>query len=535
MQGSIKETISPWTLVPWLFAIGAVVLVVAVGDIVLFVLRLDQTTRLVKPSWTVKLLLQSLLLAASATFLSVAAWRIWRSHSVHRAVVTSWSSWWTLFWAFLSLLLLLVYYPIPPHPHHLDRVLLVSGSLFVWSGWFLLRPGTLQNVLNTKPYQWLKVCLVNLLVFVVIGEGLCRLTDPLLARSGMYGNASTPSGLKPQGGANSLGFRDRERGIDRRNSSARIVALGDSFTYGVGVSYDDTFVTLVERALQPKQAGLEVINLGVPGWDPEHEVRLLENYGIHLRPDLVMLNLFVGNDIIRSRDAGIEESFTVAGQIYFVHWNGNWVHDHLGPDRWYLYHNLNYLMTIGSRDLKLLVERAKTKLSAHAVEARAGDPVANGRSEVLHELYLKSIDDRSELFLKEDTFLFNYHWSRTLSTLTKLHQFLSARHVPWVLVLLPDQVQVEDELQREFVFYTKTLAGSYSFDKPQRLLRAWCAEQGIEVIDLLPLFRQDQTRGRYYRLDDIHWNVEGHALAARTILPIVQKWIDHPDKASPGN
>ena len=74
------------------------------------------------------------------------------------------------------------------------------------------------------------------------------------------------------------------------------------------MTYDETFVTILEKSLQEIQPGTEVVNLGVIGFEPEHELHLVQHYGIHLHPDLVMLNVFVGNDIIRKRGADTEEA-----------------------------------------------------------------------------------------------------------------------------------------------------------------------------------------------------------------------------------
>jgi len=79
------------------------------------------------------------------------------------------------------------------------------------------------------------------------------------------------------------------------------------------VTYDETFVTLLERMLGRAAPGAEVINLGVPGSEPEQEFHLVKAYGIRFQPEVVMLNVFIGNDIILRRGSFFEQVIAVAG------------------------------------------------------------------------------------------------------------------------------------------------------------------------------------------------------------------------------
>src|SRR6185436_8711819 len=72
--------------------------------------------------------------------------------------------------------------------------------------------------------------------------------------------------------------------------------LGDSFAFGFGVREDDTYLARMERALADRH--VEVINAGLAGMGPDNEARLLAADGPGLRPDLVLVAFFVGNDLI---------------------------------------------------------------------------------------------------------------------------------------------------------------------------------------------------------------------------------------------
>lgn len=91
---------------------------------------------------------------------------------------------------------------------------------------------------------------------------------------------------------NALGYRDREFEADKRGRR-RILFFGDSFVVGVGVPSGQTLPKALERRLAP---GAEVLNLGVYGYGPDQSYAAFQRDGPSLRPDLVLLGLFPGND-----------------------------------------------------------------------------------------------------------------------------------------------------------------------------------------------------------------------------------------------
>jgi lysophospholipase L1-like esterase len=97
---------------------------------------------------------------------------------------------------------------------------------------------------------------------------------------------------------NRAGFRGPELPAAPRQGGLRIVALGDSFTYGEGVADGDTMSAQLERLLGERAgagaAAIEVVNLGEPGVNTEVELGTLRKHR-HLAPDLVLLS-YVLND-----------------------------------------------------------------------------------------------------------------------------------------------------------------------------------------------------------------------------------------------
>ena len=98
---------------------------------------------------------------------------------------------------------------------------------------------------------------------------------------------------------NSLGFRDLEFPVAKRPDEWRILALGDSFTFGFGVQLEDTWPQQLEQRLRAgRQGPVEVINGGFAclSFDCGHFDRWLEREGVRFQPDLVIVG-FCLNDM----------------------------------------------------------------------------------------------------------------------------------------------------------------------------------------------------------------------------------------------
>jgi lysophospholipase L1-like esterase len=90
---------------------------------------------------------------------------------------------------------------------------------------------------------------------------------------------------------NSLGLAEREINRDKSPGEVRIIALGDSFTEGMGVPYDESWVRVVENNLAAKLPNRKIttINAGVSGSDVYFEYVLLRDKLLSLSPDLVIV------------------------------------------------------------------------------------------------------------------------------------------------------------------------------------------------------------------------------------------------------
>lgn len=100
---------------------------------------------------------------------------------------------------------------------------------------------------------------------------------------------------------NDLGFRGLSFQRARTPDVPRVVLIGDSFVFGIGVELDDTLGVQLERALAKRWPGrrFDVINLGIPGNNIASHVDVYETAVRSLAPDAAVMGVHLPND--RSR------------------------------------------------------------------------------------------------------------------------------------------------------------------------------------------------------------------------------------------
>lgn len=104
-----------------------------------------------------------------------------------------------------------------------------------------------------------------------------------------------------------------------RSTKKKILLLGDSFTWGhssqpINNSFADLLLT----------KGFIVYNSGISGADPAQYLAIAKKYIPILKPDYVIVNFFVGNDVLRRYDQGKNVFFKRSPQPYTpIHYSTN--------------------------------------------------------------------------------------------------------------------------------------------------------------------------------------------------------------------
>jgi hypothetical protein len=99
---------------------------------------------------------------------------------------------------------------------------------------------------------------------------------------------------------NSLGFKDAStREVPLKSSSRRILLMGDSFTEGIGMRYEDSFAGLLQQAGQERSDKIEFLNGGVVSYSPSiyyKKIKYLLDIGLQFDEVLLFSDISDVND-----------------------------------------------------------------------------------------------------------------------------------------------------------------------------------------------------------------------------------------------
>lgn len=126
---------------------------------------------------------------------------------------------------------------------------------------------------------------------------------------------------------NGQGLRDDHDYAAEHPGTTRILLVGDSFVFGIGVELPDTLGKQLERALNAGRPArpAEVIAVGVPSYGLDAYVGVVERWMPRLQPDLVLVALYPGNDLLdyelKARDPRVVVRGMLVSQNLAWDWN----------------------------------------------------------------------------------------------------------------------------------------------------------------------------------------------------------------------
>lgn len=168
------------------------------------------------------------------------------------------------------------------------RPLISSLALFAWSSVFMI--GVFEIACRTIVDTGMHYHLEMWKYAVSLKE---TADDPAI------GHRHKPSSSARLMGAdviiNAMGLRDDEVDSEAQGA-AKVLMLGDSITLGWGVPQDETVSARLEPLLTESLGhDVTVINSGVGNYNTSMEVAWFEQNGLGLRPDAVVLNVFIND------------------------------------------------------------------------------------------------------------------------------------------------------------------------------------------------------------------------------------------------
>ncbi|MCX5696515.1 MAG: hypothetical protein NTU54_00835 [Candidatus Omnitrophica bacterium] len=260
---------------------------------------------------------------------------------------------------------------------------------------------------------------------------------------------------------NSVGLRDEEHSFNKPDGVFRILALGDSYTYGLGVDFRESYLARLEDMLnkiQGRHPKVEIIKAGIPAFFPEPERIFLEHYGVKYHPDLILV-AFLPNDVIdtysgfgslRVEKNGYLEIFS--DKIFFSIFR-------------FLY-RYSYLCRLVIRFFTPWF----TLKYCHWVDVYKN----NGQHEG--------------------------SWKKVESEYSNMHKIANNIGAKLVIIHIP-------ELKRNL--------GDINWSYPAARLSNWCRNNGVFFIDTLVVFEKNKMNSLYWK--EGHCNSLGHKIIAETI------------------
>lgn len=285
----------------------------------------------------------------------------------------------------------------------------------------------------------------------------------------------------------SSGFRfDPVQPKERRG---RVIAVvGDSFTFGLGVNDDETFVSLLNR-----DGTNAYLNLAVPGYSNDQEALLVEDQLPIRHPDEILLVVYVGNDLLDNQRARPIQ-FNAAKPLFT-----------LGPQGLVL-NNVPVPQRAAARD-EPLPDLADIVLGTEYSRSSLWHKLA-------HRFVLVGLV-RDELMPVPD---YTAEFDARFGTATELFVAILDR-IAQDCGKAKARLTVAVLAGRSFVEEPSSLSAQYQQFFATKVL-AVCAERGVPAYDFAAELRLQfrRQKARYFHRNDGHLTPIGHEVVARALL-----------------
>jgi len=226
---------------------------------------------------------------------------------------------------------------------------------------------------------------------------------------------------------NRYGLRDEEDFPENpAPGEYRVLSLGDSIAFGLGVLTDAHYTKRLERRLNQENpdARYRVINGAGPGFSPSGYYLYLKNEGLRLKPRLVIVEIELCNDVTdealvrwEARPGEPESLDRVRGGRYIVGWDGNLLATYCrGP----YFFEKTYTYTHVIRRVLNLLNRISPS-----------EPFATVAGVTYYSLgFDRYLLDRDRI---------EQGWRRVFAALEKTDQLLKLNQTQFLLVIMPTQ------------------------------------------------------------------------------------------------
>ncbi len=294
---------------------------------------------------------------------------------------------------------------------------------------------------------------------------------------------------------NSLGMRDRE--VPPKEAGVyRILVNGDSWTFGPGVEIGQTFPKVLEARLNAAfpDRRFEVFNAGVEGYGTDQELLLLRRHIDEIKPDLVLLEFYPGNDV----------SDNLAGDRFRVE-GGK------------LAANTAYLDNkVGWRMLSYELKKAFYVYGWFSDRLYVAVRVLTEWLGMHPALRLQGFSKQDILLRKSPEYV-ERGWRLTEALVGEFKKETEVHGARLVVLVLPDVIEYDETRWNELKEKFGLREADFDLEKSSASARTVCERQSLTCLDLLQALRRQNVRQSATLPADGHFNAAGHELVAREL------------------
>jgi len=322
------------------------------------------------------------------------------------------------------------------------------------------------------------------------------------------------------------GFRLNSRSLCTREyteagkpGAQRIMVMGDSYSFACGgVPFHLMWHTVVENDLnRDAQRPTEVFSLGVPAVGPMFELRLWQLEHERVRPDLVIVAFFVGNDF--TDEQGMLTDFRLESPLLRA------------SVALRLARNLLRLRDVpDNRRPKTVQAETDVRKGGYITDRTVPDRPLLEMSE---EQYAKLMATRLWLWAPNKRARFEILADHAFDVLQRFHHEVTAYGADFMVVLIPEAFQIDNALLHRSLERLNFARSEIDIDLPQRYLGERLAAAGIESFDLTPALRQRGKLEQLYWQRDAHWNLAGNRAAGEILAAYLNQRSGRPAKQVP--
>lgn len=315
---------------------------------------------------------------------------------------------------------------------------------------------------------------------------------------------------------NNYGFRGEDVTIKKKPGVKRILAMGDSFTFGVGAEENETIPYLIEKYLKEQDKNVEVINAGIGGSSPLSNYMKARDEYLEFEPDLVIY-FFDFSDL--ADDWRNEKSIVYDKNGNILRCDPTYAY---GKRDWWAFmrlhskvcsyiHNkfvrtFDKIRILGLRgyiQAKLEGKRAKSLIVAKQADEMNKNPIE-------YDGYLMIRGPERLSQIKE-------HFKRNEKYLNMIRDLFAERGTPMILVIYPYGIHVGPDqwgTGRQYWGFEKGKVYNdyYAFD----MLEDYAKRNNIPYINILPDLLKARDEHLFFDLDG-HFTPEANKIAAKAI------------------